>query len=351
MKVYSEIYTNWILRPLAENSRNKIINPITINDTTYIEGFLDYKCFMMLDVITTLIVHVVYKSGLQLNMKDKLPNQYSKSVLDAVQQFSQIEGTSYFNDPDNLKQMSKYGNAAPANLSFSKIKTLFPFINYSNSEIERILRKISECVFSTKYKCTQVEDIKKDNVLVKRERVVKDYNLVNCRIFDIEVNGDNFSLKFLNPFGILFLQNIFARNLRVLNEYFYKLNEHPQNLYRFLNTVPSKKICIDVLSESMRLGESNNTLRNKRLEKWLNDLNENTFLLNGKIVDKNFVEWDEFIYPGKRIKEMDKVEKLTEEVKELKKAIYKLTCIVEEANNKTSISNRKRIITDKKIVE
>lgn len=47
MKVYSEIYTNWILRPLAENSRNKIINPITINDTTYIEGFLDYKCFMM----------------------------------------------------------------------------------------------------------------------------------------------------------------------------------------------------------------------------------------------------------------------------------------------------------------
>ncbi len=323
MKVYTEVYSNYLLRSIAVNSRTKLKYPFTIGDTTYISGYLDAKCFMLLDVITTLIMHVVYRSGQNLNLKDKIPNQYSKQVFDKVQTFSRLEDTSYFHDKDNTRQMSRYGNSAPIELTFSKIKQLFPFVKLSNSEIEKTLRKMSDFTFSTTYKCTQVEDVKKEGVLIKRERVVRDYKLTYCRMFDIDFESDKFSLRFLLPFGILFLQNLFACNIRILNDQFYKLDEYSQNLYRFLATVPNKRICIDILAENLKVGISNKTLRNDRIEKWLEYLNRSNFLVNGRIVDKRWVDWDGLSYPGKKSKKSE-IEMLREEIKEMKSMLNEL---------------------------
>lgn len=324
MKVYSDIYLNWLIRPLAENSRNKIRNPITVGSTTYLDGYLDYKCFMMLDVISTVIAHMFYKKGEKINLSDKLPSQNSKEVLNRIQKFSTLENTEYFGVVDNLRNIPKYVNEEMP-IPLKKLKEIFPFLkDYKLDDIIGIFDKISKCKLSTRYKCTQVKNIVKEGELIKRERIVVDYDFssITCGFFNYTVKDDVVSIKFRNPLGTLFAQNAISLNFHVINSGFYKLKEYPQNLYRFLTTIPGNRICIDVLSESMRLTD-NKTHRNNNIEAWLDTLNSSSFLSNGRIVNKRFVEWDSITYPEKkdRRNRLDILEEKVDSILELLKAL------------------------------
>jgi len=279
---------------------------------------------MLLDVISTVIAHMFYKKGEKINLSDKLPSQNSKEVLNRIQKFSTLENTEYFGVVDNLRNIPKYVNEEMP-IPLKKLKDMFPFLkDYKFDDIIAIFDKISKCKLSTRYKCTQVKNVVKDGELIRRERIVVDYDFtgITCGFFDYTVKDDVVSIKFRNPLGTLFAQNAIALNFHVMNSGFYKIKEYPQNLYRFLTTVPGNRICIDVLAESLRLGESNKTLRDKRISEWLNILNSSDFLTNGRIVDSKFIEWNGITYPGKkdRRNRLDILEEKVDRILELLEA-------------------------------
>ena len=279
MKIYTEQYLNYRLAPLSINKRVKQKYPYRVCETIYYQGFFDAECWMMLDVITTMLIQSIW------NNKDGKVDidgfiDYNRTRADIVERMSVLgKITKNFNIENHVKGYNKVEEFQLFEMKFSRTKEVFPFLKFERArDMSRVLKKLNKCMFGINY---YTRYLKSKNP-VEYGINYFDFKQHPMKLFDIYINEKPYDTSYKifinNYFGYYFYQNVVGLFVHQLDSKLYECSNYAQLLYRYILT-SFKHIEIDRVKSKLNFeGKKNQVDVDKQLEKYLHELASNKLI-------------------------------------------------------------------------
>jgi len=191
-------------------------------------------------------------------------------------------------EPDTVKEEftkshldSKFFVVLPGPVTHAQIVTRYPFLlrKYTPKTLHNLFQRASEISFKCKYRYKVCEKVTSGGGTKKEKLLKRPFKpSVSQRLFTFDHDAENKSylFKFITGIGVLFVNNVGAAELEWLPSELYGVSRNAQNLYRKYMLAKKKGTEVEIpsvkLAATLNLNTTNQTVRRKSIEGYLNQL-------------------------------------------------------------------------------